>query len=51
MQCEMTRAQYRVLLKAGITESQKLKAGILKLGVTKTKHRTDKGWFTRTTQA
>ena len=29
----------------------KLKAGILNPGITKIKHRTDKGWFTRTTQA
>ena len=37
-----------VLWNAGMS---KFKSGILKHGITKIKHRTDKGWFTRTTQA
>ena len=42
---------WRVLPNARIQKYRKLKAGILKPGITKIKHRTDKGWFTRTTQA
>ena len=37
-----------VLLKVRMPE---LQARILKPGITKIKHRTDKGWFTRTMQA
>ena len=42
---------HRVVLKAGMPEFLKLKAGILKPGITKIKHRTNKGLFTRTTEA
>ena len=42
--CEL----WRVLLKAGIPECRILKGGILKPGITKIKHRTDKAWFTPT---
>ena len=42
MQCEMTRVQYRMLLKAGMPECQKLNAGKLKHGITKIKHQTNK---------
>ena len=36
---------------AEMPKCRKSKAGILKPGITKIKHHTDKGWFTRTTQA
>ena len=38
-------------LKTRMSKWRNLKAGILQPGITKIKHRTDKGWFTPTTQA